>query len=156
MQQVNKLGNVFGPVGLVSGYFIALAGVTLLFSTFKGVVVMILGLFVGFTSYVTYVDFDKNRFRSAIKLFGIIPVGRWQSFESTMQLSLKRSTTAWRTWSQGNRSFDVSEADYRLQLLSRQGKLIADLQRFSTLAKANEAIAFYSEKLGLSVKQQAR
>lgn len=156
MQQVNKLGNVFGPVGSVSGYFIVLVGVTLLFSTFKGVVVMILGLFVGFTSFVTYVDFDKNRFRSVIKLFGIIPVGRWQSFESTMKLSLKRTTTAWRTWSQGNRSFDVSEAGYRLQLLSRQGKLIADLQRFSTLANANEAIAFYSEKLGLSVKQQAR
>ncbi len=156
MQQVNKLGNVFGPVGSVSGYFITLAGVALLLTTLKAIVVMILGLFVGFTSYHTYVDFDKNRFRSAIKLFGIIPVGRWQSFESTMQLSLKRTSTAWRTWSQGNRSFDVSEADYRLQLLNKQGMLVADLQRFSTLANANDAIAFYSEKLGLSVKQQAR
>lgn len=150
-----NLDKVFGPVGFIAGYFIVVVGIAELFSSYKGLILIVLGAFIGFTSFATYVDFDKKRFRSVVNLFGIIPVGSWRCFDGSMQLSLKRSTTAWRTWSQSNRSFDVSEADYRLQLLSRQGKLIADLQRFSNFAKASEVLVLYSEKLGLGVKQHS-
>ncbi|MEW5844745.1 MAG: hypothetical protein AB1777_00610 [Bacteroidota bacterium] len=153
MQKVNKLGEVLGPVGSIAGYFITIVAITQLFTSYKAIIFILFGLFIGFTSYVAYVDFDSKRYRNAAKLFGIFTVGKWQTLDNTMGLRIKKSNRAWRTYSASNRSFDISESNFLIELVDSQGKSLADIERFSNIEEAKEAISFYSEQLGLPIIQ---
>ncbi|GEM_PF-639189 len=154
MQKINRLGKLLGPVGSIAGYFIALVGIIQLFSSFLAIVLIIIGLFIGFTSFAAQVDFGNKRFRNALLLFGIIPVGKWQSIDSSMGLSVNRLNRAWRTYSSSNRSFDIADSDYRIVIVDKQVNPLADIQRVQSLEKANETLVYYSEKLGLPIVKQ--
>lgn len=155
MQKVNKLGEVLGPVGSIAGYFITIVGITQLFNSYKAIIFIVFGLFIGFTSFVAYVDFDTKRYRSAVKLFGIFILGKWKILDSTMGLRIKRSNRAWRTYSASNRSFDISESNFLIELIDSHGKSLADIERFRSIEEAKEAISFYSGQLGLPIVHTA-
>ncbi|MDI3527112.1 MAG: hypothetical protein PWR03_1295 [Tenuifilum sp.] len=151
MQKINKIENIFGPVGTISGYIIAIVGVVVLFSSLKGLVFMSIGLFVGFTANVAYVDFDKKRCRNAIKLFGVFPVGKWVDIDKSMVISLKKSTKAWRTYSMTNRTYDHAAGDFKIELLDKNKKVIGELERFNKLDEAKTELSLYSERLNLPI-----
>lgn len=156
MKKTNRLGKVFGPVGSIAGYFVVIVGIVELFSSFKAILLIILGLFVGFTSYTTGIDFEKRRFRSAVALFGVLPLSIWNDIDNSMGLRINRCNKAWRTYSSSNRSFDISENNYRIELVDVHGRVLAGLQRFDGVDKAEEAIAFYSQRLQLPIVQHEK
>jgi len=153
MQKVNNLGKVLGPVGSIAGYFITIVGITQLFSSYKAIILIVFGLFIGFTSFVAYVDFDAKRYKGALKLFGIFPVGKWQNLDNALGLRFKRSNRAWRTYSASNRSFEISDSHFLIELVDSHGKSLADIERLSSIEEAKKAISFYSEQLGLPIIQ---
>ncbi len=152
MQKVNSIRKVLEPVGQVAGFFIALAGIFVLFSSYKGLVFVAPGLLLGFTSVAAYVDFNRKQYRFAIKLFGVIPVGKWLPFDSSLGLLINWANTVWRTYSSGNRSFDFPDGSYVIELVNESGKPLASIQRFKNLEGAKHAITFYSEQMAIPIR----
>lgn len=147
----NKLDNSFGPAGTSAGIFLFMAGVGItFFYSPLGIILMVIGAFVGFSNSSTLLDFDQKRVKFSNNLFGLIPIGKWIPIEKEMALSIKRSNRSWRAYSRSNRTLDTSEKDYRIMLLDKNGKEIMPIKKYSAIEAAKADLGPLSQQLGLS------
>jgi hypothetical protein len=58
----------------------------------SGLILIIIGAFIGFTTSSTLVDFDKKRIKFSNNLFGIITTGKWTYINSDMKFGIKKSS----------------------------------------------------------------
>lgn len=141
-----KLDKTFGPVGTIAGVTIFMVGIYVLFYSFAGIALILLGTFVGFTGTAVYIDFDNRRVKLSTNLFGIFSVGHWFPISSGMRLGIKKTNLAWRTYSKGNRTLDAADKNYRVYLFE-SNKEVVPLFKAETLDEANAEI----EKLSLGL-----
>jgi hypothetical protein len=147
----NKLDKVFGPVGTSAGIFLFAAGLIITFFSLPGLILVLIGAFVGFTSTSTLIDFDKKRIRFSNNLFGIIPIGQWIYIQTDMKIGIKKSNKVWRAYSRSNRTLDIANNDYRLILYDSKGKEIIPLQKSDNLDSAKLDLDKFSKQLGIGV-----
>ncbi len=134
-----KLDKTFGPVGTIAGVTIFMVGIYVLFYSFAGIVLILLGAFVGFTGTVVHIDFDNRKVKLSTNLFGIFSVGHWIPISSVMRLGIKKTNLAWRTYSKGNRTLDTADKNYRIYLFESK-KEVVPLFKAETLEKVNAEI----------------
>lgn len=151
METRNKLGNVFGPVGNSAGSFVFVAGLVITYFSLTGLILVLIGAFVGFTSTSTLIDFDKKRIRFSNNIFGIIPVGQWISIQSGMKIGIKKSNKVWRGYSRSNRILDIADNDYRIFIYDPNGKEIIPLQKANNLDSAKRNLDTLSKQLGIDI-----
>ncbi|HRX32539.1 MAG TPA: hypothetical protein P5349_11680 [Tenuifilaceae bacterium] len=149
MKSTNRINNSFGPVGSFSGKIIFIAGIIVCFSSLYGLIIAIFGAFVGFTCATTTVDFEKKRVRFSNNIFGIIPTGSWLNLEPTMKLGVEKVTKAWRTYSQSNRTADISDNVIRITLFSSENKPLFPIKNFKTKDDALTELDILCNELGL-------
>jgi hypothetical protein len=147
----NKLDKVFGPVGTSSGIFLFVAGLIITYFSLTGLILVMIGAFVGFTSTSTLIDFDKRRLRFTNNIFGIIPIGQWIYIQTDMKISIKKSNKAWRAYSRSNRTLDITNNDYRLILYDSKGKEIMPIQKVDNIDSAKSNLDKFSKQLGIGV-----
>ncbi|HNV52600.1 MAG TPA: hypothetical protein PKM28_06900, partial [Tenuifilaceae bacterium] len=141
-----KLDKTFGPVGTIAGVTIFMVGIYVLFYSFAGIALILLGAFVGFTGTLVHIDFDNRKLKLSTNLFGIFSVGNWIPISSGMKLGIKKTNLAWRTYSKGNRTLDTADKNYRIYLFESKKEVIP-LFKAETLEKVNAEI----EKLSLGL-----
>ncbi|MDD3877040.1 MAG: hypothetical protein PHT69_10490 [Bacteroidales bacterium] len=151
MVKTNKFEKSFGPVGSSAGQFILIFGIIICFFSLSGVILILIGGFVGFTSTSTKIDFDRKMFKFSNNLFGFIPIGKWIPIDLKMKLGIKKSNKVWRTYSRSNRSIDIDSTDFYVYLLDANHKEIIPLIKKNNLDSAKHEIDFLSEKLGLKI-----
>ncbi len=123
-----------------------MVGIYVLFYSFAGIVLILLGAFVGFTGTVVHIDFDNRKVKLSTNLFGIFSVGHWIPISSEMRLGIKKTNLAWRTYSKGNRTLDTADKNYRIYLFESK-KEVVPLFKAETLEEVNAEI----EKLSLGL-----
>lgn len=148
----NKLDKVFGPVGTSAGIFLFVAGLIITYFSLTGLILVLMGAFVGFTSTSTSIDFDKKRLRFSNNIFGIIPIGQWIFIQTDMKIGIKKSNKVWRAYSRSNRTLDIANNDYRLILYDSNGKEIIPLQKLDNLGSAKLNLDKFSKQFGIGVK----
>lgn len=131
-----KLDKVFGPIGGPAGIFLFVAGLAITYFSLTGLIFVLLGAFVGFTSTSTLIDFDKRKLRFSNNLFGIIPTGQWIFIQPDMKIGIKTSNKVWRGYSRSNRTLDISNTDYRLILYDSSGREIMPIQKLDHIDSA--------------------
>ena len=77
MRVKNRIEKPFGPAGASTGGIMFLAGIIYSYFSLIGIILIVIGAFIGFTSEVTFLDLEKNRIKFSDNLFGIIPIGKW-------------------------------------------------------------------------------
>jgi len=147
----NKLDKVFGPVGTSSGIFLFVAGLIITYFSLTGLILVMIGAFVGFTSTSTLIDFDKRRLRFTNNIFGIIPIGQWIYIQTDMKIGIKKSNKVWRAYSRSNRTLDITNNDYRLILYDSKGKEIMPIQKVDNIDSAKSNLDKFSKQLGIGV-----
>jgi hypothetical protein len=147
----NKLDKSFGPAGTAAGIFLFAVGLIVTFFSLTGLILVLIGAFVGFTSTSTLIDLDKKRIRFSNNIFGIIPIGQWISIQPDMKVGIKKSNKAWRAYSQSNRTFDIANNDYRLILYDSKGKEIMPIQKSSNLDSAKLDLDRFAKQFGIGV-----
>jgi len=135
---------MFGPVGTLAGIFLFVAGSIITYFSIAGLVVVLIGAFVGFTSTITSIDFGKKRLRFSIYIFGLFPIGKWILIQSDMKIGIKKSTKLWRTYSQSNRTLDIADNDYN-------GEKIMPIQKSGNLNSAKFNLDKLSKQLEIGV-----
>jgi len=146
-----KLDKSFGPVGTSAGIFLFAAGLILTYFSVLGVILILIGAFIGFTSTSTFIDFDKKRFKFSNNLFGIIRTGKWIDINAGMKVGIKKSNKIWRAYSRSNRSLDIADNSYRLVLFDVNGKEIIPIKKNDNLDSAKSDRDEISKQLGISV-----
>lgn len=150
MSQTNKLDKSFGPVGSSSGYFLILAGLVATYTSLFGLILVVLGAFLGFTKTCTILNFEKRRVKFSEKLFGILPTGKWIDITPDMKIGIKESNMIWTAYSRSNRSIDIDSHDFRLVLFDAEGNEVMTLKKTDTPEAVFSAMETMCISLGLS------
>jgi hypothetical protein len=144
MIENNILEKSFGPVGTSSGVILFVLGFVLLFTHLTGLILILIGAFVGFSSTSAMIDYEKKRVKFSNNLFGIIKIGQWVSIEPTMKIGIKESNLTWRTYSMGNRSLDIVNKDHSIILLDSGNIEIMPIKK----TKSKESAIIELETMG--------
>lgn len=150
MKSSFKLDKSFGPVGSSAGFALFIAGIAIVFVSLFGLILIVAGAFLAFTSTGTIIDFDTKRIKFLEKWFGIIPIGKWIQIEPHMKIGIKNSKMIWSAYSRGNRSIDVEEKDFRLILLDDENREIMPVLKAETLDSAIAKLEMICIKLKIS------
>jgi hypothetical protein len=145
----NKLDKSFGPVGTSAGIFLFIIGIITLYSSWFGLILVLLGAFVGFSSTSTIIDSDNRRVKFSNNLFGIIQTGKWIFVSQDMKIGIRESNVTWRAYSRGNRSLDIDNKDFRLVLLDSENQEIMTLKKTDSLQSAKAELEILCNKLAL-------
>ncbi len=151
MIENNKFDKSFGPVGTSAGMFLFIAGLILTFFHLAGLILLLIGAFVGFSSTSTLIDYERKRVKFSNNLFGFIRIGQWVKIEPSMKIGIKESNLTWRSYSQGNRPLDIENKDYRIILLDSVNKEIMPIKKFSTNDLAKIELGTIGHQLGLNL-----
>lgn len=148
----NKLDKMFGPVGSSAGIFLFIAGLIMSYFSLSGLILVLIGAFVGFNSTSTLIDFEKKRLKFSINIFGIFPIGQWIFVNADMKIGIKKSTKIWRAYSRSNRNLDIANNDYRLILYHSNGREILTIQKSDNLDSAKNLFKFFQSNWKLRAK----
>jgi hypothetical protein len=151
MIENNKFEKSFGPMGSFAGAILFITGAILTYFHLTAIILILIGAFVGFSSTSTLIDYKKKRIKFSNNLFGIIRLGHWLIIEPTMKVGIKENKITWRGYSQGNRSFDIVNDDYRIMLYDSGNKEIMPMKKTSTMDLAKTELETIGGKLGLSL-----
>jgi hypothetical protein len=147
----NKLDKSFGPSGTFAGYTILVLGIAATWSTWGGLLLVIVGAFMGFSSTGTVIDTDKKKIRYLNNLFGFIPAGKEIDIDKSMKLGIKESNITWTTFSQSNRSINTLKNDFRIVLCDSGEKEIMEISKSDSFATVKDHLDALSRQLGLEV-----
>lgn len=145
-----KFEKSFGPVASFSGILIFFAGLAAIFYSLTGIVMILLGAFIGFTYSSTYIDFENRKVMFSNNLFGIIKTGKWISIDDEMKIGVSSANKVYRTYSRSDRTLDIKVKGKKAFLIDRNGKAILPLMDVS----ADNIREFHemSQKLNLQLK----
>ena len=148
----NKLDQSFGPVGSMAGIIIFIVRLYVTcFISLTGLILLLIGAFVGFTSTSALIDYEKKRVKLSNNFLGIIKLGHWITIDSKMKIGIKKSNRVWRAYSRSNRDLDISEMDFRLILYDSSEKQIMTLKKTDSVDSAKLARDILGKQLGLSL-----
>jgi hypothetical protein len=150
MKTSNKLDKSFGPSGSSAGLFLFITGVVTTFFSFFGLILVVLGAFLGFTYTSAIIDYSSRRIRFSENLFGFVPTGKWIKLEKSMKIGIKESNMIWRTFSRSNRSLDTDVKDFRLILLDAEDQEIMPIMKLNSLDSAIAEQKILCDKLEIS------
>ncbi|MEI7982893.1 MAG: hypothetical protein WCI71_14670 [Bacteroidota bacterium] len=145
----NRLDKSFGPVGVSAGVVLFIAGLILTYFYFSGIILVLVGAFVGFTYSSTLIDYDKKRIKFSNNLFGVIRTGKWVPIEPTMKIGIRKSDQTYRAYSRSNRTLDVTQNDFRLIICDSEHKEIMPIKKVGSLDAAKIELDIECKRLGL-------
>ncbi len=145
----NKLDKSFGPSGTFAGYTILVIGLVLTWTNWGGLLLVVLGAFMGLSSTSTVIDTDKKKIRSLNNLLGFIPIGKWMDIDAAMKLGIKESNVTWTTFSRSNRSIDTIKNDFRIVLCDSGEKEIMEISKSESFATGKDQLDTLCRQMGL-------
>ncbi|MDO9255891.1 MAG: hypothetical protein Q7U54_10295 [Bacteroidales bacterium] len=151
MMVKNKLDKSFGPSGTFAGYTIFIIGLITTYSNWGGLIPVLIGAFMGFSSTSTLINLDKKRIKYSNNLFGFIKTGKWINIDPTMKLGIKESNITWTTFSRSNRSIDTVKKDFRIALFDAEENEIMEISKNNSPETAMDQLNIFASRLGLSV-----
>ena len=146
----NKLDKSFGPSGTLAGYTILVIGLITTYTNWGGILLVMVGVFMGFSSTSSVMDTDKKRIMFSNNLFGFIKTGKWVDIDNAMKVGIKESNVTWTTYSRSNRSIDTIKKDFRIVLCDSDEKEIMEISKSDSLDSAATQLELISKQLGLS------
>lgn len=145
----NKLDKAFGPSGTFAGYTILVFGIVATWSSWGGLLLVLVGAFMGLSTTSTIVDTDTKRIRFTNNLLGFIPVGKWMDIDDSMKLGIKESNVTFTAFSRSNRSIDTVRNDFRIVLCDSGEKIIMEISKSDSFETAKDQLDSLSRQLGL-------
>ena len=119
------------------------------YSSLLGLILVVIGAFVGFTFSSTFIDPDHKRIRYSNNIFGIIRTGSWVTIEPSMRLGVIRSGTTWVTYSRSNRAIDIDQNDFRIVLYDSEDRQIMHVKKFNSIEAAETELKTLAVQMGL-------
>ncbi len=149
MIKENKLDKSFGSVASFAGIVIFITGLVFTYFSLAGLILILIGAFVGFTSTSTSINFDTKTLRYSLKLFGIFNTGKWISADSEMKIGIIKSNKIWRTYSRSNRPLDIPDNSYKIYLFDADNKPLIPIKKIDSPDSAKVELYTLGKQLGI-------
>jgi hypothetical protein len=146
----NKLDKLFGPAGRTAGICLLFAGVPVTYYSLIGLILVIFGAFIAFTTTSSLLDIENKRIKLSNNLFGIIPAGKWIDIKPEMKLGLKKTRMGSRSYSISNIPLDNHADDIRIMLFDKDNSQIMPIKKFATVESSKTELDELSITLGLT------
>ena len=153
MKETHQFEKAFGPGVSFAGKPLFIVGLILLFYSTIGLILLLLGAFLGFTNTCTTIDFEKRKVKHSNNLFGFIKTGSWIDINDSMKTAICKSKHIYRTNSQSNKTADVETESTLICLFNSEGKKIMPLKKIVSIENQDTELTELNGKLGLSVLQ---
>jgi len=151
----NNLGPVFPPQVMVGGIVFCGFGILVLFQIwYMGVLMIVLGGYVGFGVNGIRIDVAGKRYKSYTKWFGIRN-GKWKSMDAYPFVAVVSKQVGLTMVSRGNRSMDFGESTYTICLLSKTHRTKVIMRQEDTRKAAENYADFIALILNKMVVQYA-
>ena len=121
MRNRYKFDKSLVPVASFSGILIFIAGLIATYFSLTGLILVLLGAFIGFTNSSTTIDAKNKKVRFSNNIFGIIKTGKWIDVDKDMQVGIKQDNKVYRTYSRSNRALDLKVHNTILYLFDNKG-----------------------------------
>lgn len=151
MKTKNKFEKSFGPVGSSAGIFLFIAGVFMTYFSFTGLILVVIGAFVGFTYSSTSIDIDNKMLKFSNNIFGFIPTGYWTCVDPGMKIGIQKTNNLWRAYSRSNRPIEIVKKDFRIILFDKNSKEIMPIKKLSNLDSAKSYLDKLSKQLEITI-----
>jgi len=148
---INKLDKSFGPSGSIAGVFLFISGIIIIFFSFSGLFLILFGAFWGFSTSGTIIDVENSKIKFSNNLFGFWVTGQWFDIEPDMKIGIKVLTKVWRTFSQSNRTLEITVKNFGIMLYRADNKEIMPIMKTKSLDKAKIELDRLSQLLKLDV-----
>ena len=145
----NKLDKTFGPFGSSTGFFLLIGGVIATFFSVFGLIIVLIGSFVAFTSTSVQIDTENRRIKYSDNLFGIIRIGKWIDVKPDMKLGLKKSHRGYVGYIMGTQPLGIHENDIRIILYDSNNKKIIPVQKSDSVESSKNELINLSSILGI-------
>jgi len=145
-----KLDKSFGPSGTFAGYALIVIGLITTYSSWIGLLLIIIGAFMGFSSTGTVIDTDNKRIKFLNNLFGFIKTGKWVDIDPAMKVGIKESNVTWTTFSRSNRSIDTVKKDFRIVLCDVDENELMEISKSNFIDDAMSQLEIIGKQLALS------
>jgi len=145
----NKLDKTFGPFGSSTGFFLIPGGIAATWFSIFGLVLVILGAFIAFTSSGVQIDTEEKKVRFCDNLFGIFPAGKWIDIRPDMKLGLKKSHKGYVGYIRGTQPVGIHYNDVRIFLYDSSGKPLIPLKKSGSAESLRKDAEEYCSILGL-------
>jgi hypothetical protein len=146
----HKLDKSFGPSGTFAGYVLVGFGLLTIYSSWIGLILVLIGAFIGFSSTGSVIDTDKKRIKFSNNLFGFIKTGKWVDIDPSMKVGVKESNVTWTTFSSSNRSIDTVKKDFRIVLCDAEENEIMEISKSNSVEDAMSQLEIIGKQLALS------
>jgi len=140
----------FGPVASYSGILIFIAGIIATYFALTGLILVLLGAFIGFTNSSTTIDSKNKKVRFTNNIFGIIKTGKWIDVDKDMQVGVKRDNRVYRTYSRSNRTLDLKVHNTILYLFDNKGNPMIPIMKIQKNKNPHDEMDTISRKLEIS------
>ncbi len=148
---INKLDKTFGPFGTSTGFFMLLGGIIATYYSYWGLLIVVIGAFVCFTSSSTIIDTDNKKIKYSNNLFGIFRVGKWINIQPDMKIGLKKFHRGYRAYIRGTQKIGIHYNDIRIFLYRSDNKQTMPIQKFDSYETSKSELNKLSSLLGLDI-----
>lgn len=150
MKTDNRIEMFLGPSAVFAGYVFLLIGAVYSFENLAGMILVIAGLFMGFSYNGTIIDFKKGLIKSYTAIFGLIKLGTWYPANNFDRFRIYRSNRSYTSYSRGNIPLTLKKTDIRLDLLKSDGSLKVTLNRYDSFEEARTEMSELIKALGIT------
>jgi len=145
----NKLDKPFGPFGTSTGYFLLIGGVIAAWYSLSGLILVLAGAFVAFTTTSTFIDIDRKRIKFSNDLFGFLHSGKWIEIKPGMKFGMKKAHRGFRAYTRANLPTDMHYNDIRIYLFDSKNKQIGTVGKFNSPESARNELLKLNSDFGL-------
>jgi hypothetical protein len=149
----NQIEKPFGPSGTTTGIVLFIAGILYTCLSLVGIIMFIVGAFIGFTRVSTFLNLEKREIKFSNVLFGIFPAGKWLKINNRMTIGLENSRRGFRTYSRGMRTNDAIIKDVRVILYDSNRKKVGPIKKYNTIKSALEGLEELSIALSVEIRK---
>lgn len=147
----NPIAYSFGPTGRKAGILIFVAGLAVIYLSYLGIALTLVGAVMAFTKTTTIIDTREKRIRFDEKLMGIFGFGKWIDLVPDMYLKVEEEINGFSINSRSNKTFNLKEKNHLIFLYRQQGQKIMPVKRFSGRTEADQELSALAETMGLTV-----
>ncbi|MGF7140426.1 hypothetical protein [Roseimarinus sediminis] len=149
----NPIDYSFGPAGRNAGILIFVAGLAVIYFSYLGIALTLVGATMAFTRTTTIIDTREKRIRFDEKLMGIFGFGKWIDLLPAMYLKIEAETRGFSINSQSNKTFNLKEKSYKIILLNQEGEKVMPVKKCRNKQDAENDLTVLATQMGLDEKK---
>lgn len=148
----NKLDYSFGPSVRFAGYFMIFGGILVIRESIIAFVLILIGIFIGFSISGIIIDMENNRIKYYTKVFWIYKQGNWRKLSEFNQLILLKNRKVYTTHSRSNRTIQTKGSGYYIYLVNSITHMKTPIKKCKGLEEGKSNINWLSEKLDIPIQ----